>query len=80
LYFLYKDKSDGVDEHNSDLPPLAVMSPETTVYVRAGVDIIHTLAELADSLSDILPVPGLGPAAKLVKEILNVCNEVSGNK
>jgi hypothetical protein len=56
------------------------MSLETTVYVRAGVDIIHTLAELAGSISDLLPIPGLGTAAKLVQEILNVCNEVSANK
>jgi hypothetical protein len=56
------------------------MKATTRHYVAAGVDIIHTLSELTESINDLAGVPGLSQAAKLVQGILNVCNEVSVNK
>ena len=49
-------------------------------YAAAGVDIIHTLAELSETVNDLVGIPGVGQIATLVKAILIVCNQISANR
>jgi hypothetical protein len=46
----------------------------------ATVDIIHTLAELSESINDLVGIPGVGQLATLAKAILDVCSQVSANR
>lgn len=49
-------------------------------YVAFAIDTVHTLAQLAESISDLVPVPGLGAVAHIVLGILEICDDVSANK
>jgi len=49
-------------------------------YAAAGVDVIHVLAELSESINDLVGIPGIGQIATIVKAIIGVCDKVAANR